>query len=242
MKLEIECVKRYSYVLLQNGTLPLAPDDALDFSLEHRSTSVLIWPEDEQPSIDNTVLTDPCFTSQGFQYAMKQLEQIHLSFLNIGWIFVTHRHRDHLPNLSHFLGRTIFKNFRREANEALSDIVIVPYPGHSPDQRGLIFCSSSCQKVGIPGDAILNIEWLKAWKYYWPNLYMVPEIVQTWESVAKILSDADLIIPGHGQPILVTASLVKELLSTFSSAEFASECQDVKQSLSSRLEQLLAKE
>jgi hypothetical protein len=37
--------------------------------------------------------------------------------------------------------------------------------------------------VCIAGDAILDIEWLKAWKYYWPNGYTVPEIVETWESV-----------------------------------------------------------
>jgi glyoxylase-like metal-dependent hydrolase (beta-lactamase superfamily II) len=242
MELEAKLVKRYSYVLLQNGMLPLAPDGTYDQSLEHRCTSVLIWPEDEQPFTSNTVLTDPCFTSQGFLYATEQLEQRSLSFLDIGRIFVTHRHRDHLPNLSYFIGRTRFKNFRTGATKALSSIVIVPYPGHAPTLRGLVFCSSSHQKVGVVGDAVLDIDWLKAWGYYWPNGYQPREIVQTWESVAQILLHTDLIIPGHGRPISVTASLVKELLSTFPSAEHANECQGVEQVLSNRLERLLAEE
>jgi len=203
---------------------------------------VLIWPEDEQPSVDNTVITDPCFTSQGFQYAVEQLEQLSLSFLDIGQFFVTHFHRDHLLNLSHFIGRTKLTKFQEGANKALSEIVTVPYPGHASNQQGLVFRSCSGQKVCIAGDAVLDIEWLKAWRYYWPNGYTVPEIVQTWESVAKILSYADLIIPGHGQSIPVTAALTKKLFSTFASAKHASDCQDVEQILSNRQEQLLTEE
>jgi glyoxylase-like metal-dependent hydrolase (beta-lactamase superfamily II) len=242
MELETKLVKRYNYILLQYGTLPLTPGGAHDYSVEHRSTSVLIWLEDEQPSFDNTVLTDPCFTSQGFQYAIAQLEQLNLSFLDIGRFFVTHPHNDHVPNLSHFIDRTDFTEFQEGANKALSGIVIALYPGHAPNQQGLIFRSCSDQKMCISGDAILDIEWLKAWRYYWPNGYTTSEIVETWESVGKILSFADRIIPGHGQPIPVTAPLIEDLLVMFPSAEYASECQDVEQILSKRLDQLLAEE
>lgn len=242
MELETKLVKRYNYVLLQNGTLPLTLEGARDYSVEHRSTSVLIWPEDEQPSIDNTVLTDPCFTSRGFQYAMEQLEQHSLSFLDIGRFFVTHRHRDHVPTLAHFIGRTKLIKFEEGVNKALSEIVTVPYPGHAPDQQGLIFRSCSGQKVCIAGDAVLDIEWLKAWSYYWPNGYTVSEIVETWESVGKILFYADIIIPGHGQPIPVTAALIEELFVMFPSAQYASACPDVEQLLSNRYEQLRAEE
>jgi glyoxylase-like metal-dependent hydrolase (beta-lactamase superfamily II) len=151
---------------------------------------------------------------------------------------VTHRHGDHRPNLSYFIGRTTFTDFQTGVAEALSGIEIVPYPGHTPKQQGLVFRSSSRQKVCVVGDAILDIDWLKAWMYYWPNVYQTSEIIQTWESVAKIFSYADLIIPGHGRPIIVTASLVKDLLSTFASAEHASKCQNVEQFLSTRLESL----
>ena len=33
-----------------------------------------------------------------------------------------------------------------------------------------------------------------AWQYYWPNVYEVPEIVETWRSLAKILATADTVI------------------------------------------------
>lgn len=242
MELETKLVKQYTYILLQYGTLPLTSEGSFNYSVEHRCTSVLIWPEDEKPFVDNTVLVDPYFTSQGFQYAVEQLEQLNLSFLDIGRFFVTHRHRDHLPNLSHFIGRTKFTQFQEGANTSLSGIVIVPYPGHAPDQQGLVFRSSSRQKVCITGDAVLDIEWLKTWRYYWPNGYTVAEIVETWESVGKILSYADLIIPGHGQPISVTAPLIEELLAMFASARYANDCQDVEKILSNRLDQLLAEE
>jgi len=40
----------------------------------------------------------------------------------------------------------------------------------------------------------LNLKWLQAWSYYWPNFYDVAAIVDTWRSVATIL-EAD-ICPG----------------------------------------------
>jgi glyoxylase-like metal-dependent hydrolase (beta-lactamase superfamily II) len=242
MNLTTKLVKPYRYVLLQQGTIPLAPDGTVDRSLEHRCTSVLIWPEDEQPSLGNTILTDPCFTSTGFEYASAQLQQWNLSFADIGRIFVTHRHRDHMPNLSYFLGRTKFKNFRGGTRKTLSSLLTVPYPGHAPDLRALVFRSDLHPKVAIVGDAILDLAWLKAWGYYWPNGYSLEEVAQTWESVAQIVLAADFIIPGHGQPITVTASLVKDLLSTFPSAEYAGACQEVEPTLSRRLEQLLSQE
>ena len=242
MELETEFTRRYNYVLLQNGTLPLSPEGTYNYSLEHRCTSVIIWPEDEQPSFNNTVAVDPCFTSQGFLYAAEQLEQLHLSFLDIGWVFVTHRHGDHLPNLTRFLGYIKYKKFRAGANKAFASISNIRHPGHAPDLRVFAFRPTSRQTVCVTGDAILDERWLKAWRYYWPNGYTIPEIVQTWESVANIISYADLIIPGHGEPIPVTAALVQEVLAMFAHAKHASECQDVEQLLSNRLEQLRAQE
>ena len=240
MNLTTKLVKPYRYVLLQQGTIPLAPDGTVDRSIEHRCTSVLIWPEDEQPSLGNTILTDPCFTSTGFGYASAQLQQWNLSFADIGRIFVTHRHRDHMPNLSYFFGRTKFKNFRGGTRKTLASLLTVPYPGHAPDLRALVFRAGSHQTIVIVGDAILDRAWLEAWGYYWPNGYLPYEIVQTRESVAQILAIADVIIPGHGQPITVTAALIKALLSTFPSAEYASECQGIEQVLNNRLDQILA--
>lgn len=228
-------VKRYNYMVLQIGSLPLGPDKVVDRSVEHRCNSVLIWPEDECPGIENTILTDPCFTIEGYKQADKKLSKLGLSLEDIGYLFITHRHGDHCPN---FLYKKKFIRFRVGVNKTLSDFEILHCPGHSPKAQALVFRSPLDKSICIAGDTVLDLRWLKAWKYYWPNLYFPSEVVQTWESVAKILSVADIIIPGHGDQIHVTASLVKDLLSTFPLAECADECQDVSKTLSDRLAQL----
>ena len=228
----------YDYLLLQNGTLPLSPDGSFDAAVEHKCTAVLLWPENEPPTRDNTIAVDPCFTAQGFDYATAQLERYRLSFRDIGWVFVTHYHRDHLPNVAQFTGYIKFRRFRPDAHPGFAGLTLVPQPGHAPDLRALVFVSPTAQKVYLVGDAILNSNWLKAWGYYWPNGYTEADIAQTWASVAAICAAADLIIPGHGQPIPVTAALVQELLTTFAQAKHANACPHVEPLLRTRLAEL----
>jgi glyoxylase-like metal-dependent hydrolase (beta-lactamase superfamily II) len=90
----------------------------------------------------------------------------------------------------------------------------------------------------VSGDAILDEAWLRAWKYYWPNFYQEADILQTWESVAIILTRADTIIPGHGVPFQVTAGLLEHLVHTFDQAEHAEQCPQVFDALQNRLEVL----
>jgi hypothetical protein len=85
---------------------------------------------------------------------------------------------------------------------------------------------------------VLDRQWLEAWQYYWPNGYAMPEIVETWRSVAKIVATADTIVPGHGPPIRVDAELVHGLAQGFTNAEYARECPDVLASLKRRCEEL----
>jgi glyoxylase-like metal-dependent hydrolase (beta-lactamase superfamily II) len=92
--------------------------------------------------------------------------------------------------------------------------------------------------VCVTSDAILNREWLVAWQYYWPNVYEVPEIVETWRSLAKILTTADTVIPGHGPPIRITRKLLRELIDKFPRAEYGSRCPKVVGVLTQRLEKL----
>lgn len=238
MNIESRFRKRYQYILLQVGTLPLAPSGSYTASIEHRCTSILIWPEHESLSADNTLITDPCFTAEGYALAVEQLERLHTSFLEIGYTFVTHPHRDHRSNLAYYLGQTPAQRLRADKPECFDSIVMFPYPGHAPLQRGLLFRSVASHNICVTGDAVLSLEWLTAWKYYWPNFYQSPEIIQTWESVAQILAFADVIIPGHGQPIQVTTALLQELLETFPQAAYASECRaTVEQAIRSRLTQ-----
>ena len=232
------CGQRYHYFLLQRGTLPLSPNGNVDYTLEHRCSSVLIWPEGESPSSQNTLLTDPCFTAQGLSNAKRVLARFGLQFTDIGEIFITHRHGDHLPTIpshQHAL------HVRERASVSLSGVTTVPCFGHATDLHALVFCSISGENVWVVGDAILNLAWLSAWKYYWPNLYGSHEIVQTWESVARILSRADVVIPGHGGLITITATLLEELIATFPRAEYTEKCRDVESLLGERLQHLRAK-
>ena len=92
--------------------------------------------------------------------------------------------------------------------------------------------------VWVASDAILNLEWLRAWQYYYPNRYNADEVIDTWRSLACILSEADIVIAGHGVEIEVTADLLAELLESFPDAPYADHCPDVAEMLRARLHML----
>lgn len=229
-----DCMKRFNYCVLQAGSIVLKPNKRRVRSLEHRCTAVLIWPERETPSVSNTVLTDPCFTGKGFRSAVERLDQIGISFSNIGRIFVTHRHSDHCLSLPADMSKSVFPHFRPGGDDSLSGISAVPCPGHCPALRSLVFRSTLGENVWIAGDAVLDEEWLRAWAFYWPNIYSHDDVVQTWRSVAKIIRNADVIVPGHGKPFNVTLSLVEYLLAHFSDAAYSEECEGVEDILRGR--------
>ena len=231
--------QRYDYLLLQAGSIPVDPDFSIDRSVEHRCSSVLVWPQGEQPSGPNTVLTDPCFTDRGFPHAVAHLNRLGLAFGDIGRISATHRHGDHRLSLPDRTVRSDFARFRPGVTGPLSGISTLPCPGHTPEWQALVFRSSTGQNVWIVGDAIINLDWLKAWAF-WPVNYTTVEIIQTWMTVATILSLADLIVPGRSAPVAIDASLTGELLSTLPAAAHANRCDHVRQLLSDRSEQLQA--
>jgi glyoxylase-like metal-dependent hydrolase (beta-lactamase superfamily II) len=232
--------KRYDWTVLQQGELPLRPGRRVDPAAEHRSTSVLIWPEGQRPSPENTILTDPCFTEKGLQQAEPILRRLGVSWNDLPRVFVTHPHNDHCPSLPAVAGRLDFGSFEPGAVGPLAHVGVVPCPGHFPSLGALAFQSASGEQVRIAGDAILDEEWLRAWGYYWPNGYSEPAIVETWRSVARILSAAGVVVPGHGPPIRITAPLLYDLVSSFPDAEHAEQCADVLAALGKRFEQLSA--
>ncbi|MCU0500547.1 MAG: hypothetical protein MUC51_02060, partial [Anaerolineae bacterium] len=205
----------YQFRILQAGTLPLRPDGSVAGGTEHRCTSVLIWPADERPSRANTICTDPCFTEEGFrQTAAPELRQLGLSVSDLSYCFVTHEHLDHRPWFPTEQPANL-RALPTMPNEAgFPGLSTVRCPGHSPGMRALRMRSPEWHDVWIVGDAVLNLEWLQAWGYYWPNFYDIAAIVKTWRSVAAIL-EADVVIPGHGEPIPVTADLIRQLLTSF---------------------------
>jgi len=232
--------RRYDWTVLQRGDLPLRPGRRVDRAAEHRCTSVLIWPEGERPTSENSILTDPCFTEEGVRQAAPILRRLGISWNDLPRVFVTHPHFDHCPGLPSGTGPFDFVLFKPGTDGPLADVRVVPCPGHFPSLEAIVFQSTSGEQVWIAGDAILDAPWLLAWEYYWPNGYPEPAIVETWRSVARILSTADVVVPGHGLPICMNAPLLDKLTSSFPDAEYAAECPEVAAALGRRFEQLSA--
>lgn len=231
---------QFQWATLQEGTLPLTPDSRFRAEVEHRCTSVLIWPNGCRPTPDNTLLTDPCFTARGFVEAVDMLASLGISFEDIGQTFLTHGHMDHVTTIPNW---TVARAFRAAPLHTIPrGAATIPCPGHAKDLECFVFRGPDAQEVWVVGDAILNEEWLRAWCYYWPNQYNATDICETWRSVARILSSADVVLPGHGAPIQVDAGLLDALICAFPAADSASECADVLPALESRRNDLRRRE
>lgn len=231
--------QQFAWTILQQGQLPLRPDGGVRQALEHRCTTTLIWPADRAPGADNTLMVDPCFTQEGYALATQALGQRGITFDDIGHIFVTHLHADHMLHLPDGAHAPHFRPFRSVTRPAVfAAIEAQVCPGHHPTQQALHFEDDAGRRVWITGDAVLNEEWLREWAYFWPNGYGPQQIVEHWRSVAHVLSRADVIVPGHDAALPVTSELVRHLLETFPKADYASHCPDVALALRTRLTQL----
>lgn len=229
----------YQLRILQEGELPLSPDGRVNRLHEHRCTATLVWPVGSQPTRANSVVVDPSFTSPGWQSAVRRLAALGVSPADVGYYFVSHPHFDHTLVVPPGVDRPDWERWRPRSGRGLSGLSAVACPGHDRDLQAVKFASEAGE-VWIVGDAILNTEWLLDWSYYWPNGYDADEIVQTWRSVAAILSRARLVIPGHGPMIQVNVDLLDRLIEGFAGAPYASESPEVAQALRFRRRQLAA--
>ncbi|MBN1565389.1 MAG: hypothetical protein JXA10_16200 [Anaerolineae bacterium] len=222
----------YNWRILQNGDLPLQPNGDIHVLVEHRCSAVLVWPENSEPSAENTILVDPCFTAAGYDHALGELARLKITFRDIGRYLITHLHGDHMLHLPSGLVGVQLRPLRPPVNEGLA---LESLPGHHDIQLGLTLTDTEGRAVWIVGDAILGEDWLRAWQYYWPNGYTAAEIVETWRSVARIMAQAELVIPGHAAPFAVTPDLIRDLIAAFPRARHADQCPDVRQTLQTRL-------
>ena len=124
--------ERYNWMVLQSGQLPLRPDRRIDPEAEHRCTSVLIWPACAEPSPDNTVIADPCFTSAGYDHALVQLKTLNLTLSEIGRVFVTHLHGDHMLHLPRGIPVPRLRALRAGDTLQWPGLALVHCPGHDP--------------------------------------------------------------------------------------------------------------
>jgi glyoxylase-like metal-dependent hydrolase (beta-lactamase superfamily II) len=224
----------YQWVVLQEGTLPLQLDGSVRRELDHACTSVLLWPEGERPGADDSLLTDPCFTREGWQRAQQVLFDWGCTVRDLGWYFETHTHWDHQLRTPGQALPSWLRRFDPAARSPLAGVAAEPCPGHERDLHAIALPTSR-GPVWVVGDAILSEVWLREWKVYWPNQYADDEVVEHWRTVAKIVTAADQIVPGHGPPFAVTDDLVADLLANFDRAPFADRCPDVRAALAERL-------
>jgi glyoxylase-like metal-dependent hydrolase (beta-lactamase superfamily II) len=229
----------YQLLILQDGELPLLPNGNVSRFREHRCTATLVWPAGSKPTPANSVVVDPCFTSRGWQSAVRRLAALGISPAQFGYYFMTHRHLDHALVVPEGVDRPDWQPWRPRLGGGLFGLSAVACPGHAPELQALKFACESGE-VWVVGDAILNQDWLVNWSYYWPNGYEVEEILQTWRSVAAILARAQQVIPGHGPAIQVTAELLDRMLAGFQHAPYASDCPEVAQALRFRRDSLAA--
>lgn len=224
----------YQYTILQSGSLPLKPNGKVDFNIEHKCTSLLLWPENQEPTPENTILADPCLTPENIKVLEQKLQKYRMCLSDIQYFFISHKHRDHLPTFSYD------KNYVKlvKDRKLFSGISTTPCTGHAHDLKSMVFQLGTKEEIWFVGDAVLNKEWLKAWGYYWPNRYTEEDVVQTWKSLAKILSQADIVIPGHGMEIRITSQLLKELIQSFPQAKHSERCFSVEALLKKRMKEL----
>ena len=228
----------YQMLVLQEGELPLSSEGRIERRKQHRCTATLIWPAGVGPTSSNSLVVDPCFTSQGWHDAEARLAALGVSADDIGFYFVTHRHFDHTLAVPQEVARPNWQLWESGWSARFPRLSAVACPGHAPDLHALRFPSESGE-VWIVGDAILNLEWLLDWRYYWPNGYDVDEVIQTWRSVAAILSGARVVIPGHGPAIEVKTILLRDLVEVWPEAPYAASCSDVMTALEARQTELM---
>jgi len=224
----------YQWEILQKGQLPLRPDGTINNNMEHMCTATLIWPAGQMPKTSNALITDPCFSVNGIHNASLKLIRKGLSLHDIGYYYVTHNHSNHSLKVPGRPARRTWKRFSPMKRGPLSGIRITHCPGHDPYLHALSFYSA-LGRVWVVSDAVLDRDWLTAWRYSCPKGFDEEEVIDTWRSVAFIISHADLIIPGHGEEILVTPQLIRSLIAEFPKAEYAEECPYVLDVLDQRL-------
>ncbi len=232
--------RRYQWLVIQDGQLPLRPDGSLDMAVEHRCTITVIWPEGARAVSVNSLMIDPCFSESGYAQAERRMNARGLALEDVGRMLVTHLHADHMLHTPYHLPALRMRPFRPgEPGDPLDGIRLLSLPGHHPLLLAPVFVDSNGLRVAVASDAVLSEDWLRAWRYYWPNRYGETEIVQTWRSVAHLLTEADLVVPGHGMPFAVTPALVGALIESFVRAEYAARCPDVADALRARLARLV---
>jgi glyoxylase-like metal-dependent hydrolase (beta-lactamase superfamily II) len=168
----------------------------------HTSAVTLI-----QTKNDKNILVDT--GSRGiFPVIENQLERLGLEADDIDTVILTHLHLDHAFNVALFPKAQIiawmheWKYLKTCKLKSINNyeiepgVVIFPTPGHAEEHLAVEITLENDQKVIIAGDAI-DKTYIKTKKvnrfFYDEKLYK--------KSANEIIKRANIIIPGHGEPI-----------------------------------------
>lgn len=127
---------------------------------------------------------------------------------NIDCVFFTHLHFDHVGNYPLFEKATFFMSsyeYERcdipkseplaDHDEIMEDVSVLYTPGHTKGHASVKVKAGDT--VVIAGDAIVSLTYLLKGKFWCYNSDYYSHEASA-ESVRKIVSTADFIIPGHG--------------------------------------------
>jgi glyoxylase-like metal-dependent hydrolase (beta-lactamase superfamily II) len=113
---------------------------------------------------------------------------------DISAILHTHDHIDHIENDDLFPNAQVLE--LREGNLDIDglEFEVMPTPGHTPDSVSIFMIGDDGNLYGAVGDAIPTEDNFKKW---------IPPFVsydreEALRSMEKVVSKADVIIPGHG--------------------------------------------
>ncbi len=158
--------------------------------------------------------------------AMKAMLALHgLSPQEVTKVFVTHCHGDHVGGIEFFsrarwychhparvdLPEGLQSKFIgvQAGDELLPRAVVLHTPGHTAWHCSVLWTDPARKiRIAICGDAIINLAWLQSgliWRWNSDFAGVEPAL----ESIGKLLQQADLLIPGHGQPFFATPRLLR---------------------------------
>jgi glyoxylase-like metal-dependent hydrolase (beta-lactamase superfamily II) len=134
---------------------------------------------------------------------------------DIDVVFITHWHRDHFGNLevfkkaAHLASKGLVKCIGLEGFQGLGNeeeiaegVKVIMTPGHTIDHASIIVDSivgSVKARVAIAGDAVVSHSYFQSgqiWQYN-ADFYSI-EVAR--QSILRLTSLSDIIIPGHGVP------------------------------------------
>lgn len=136
---------------------------------------------------------------------------------DIDIVFITHWDRDHFGNLDLFkksrfmAAKPMVKRFHLDKFTGINDgeeltggVKAVFTPGHTIDHASIIVQTEYAGikiRIAVAGDAIISHSYFQA-GVVWKNNADFFDIKASTDSISRLISLSDVIIPGHGTPFM----------------------------------------